>query len=163
MVYNLKTKSFDFGNLRATSYKHNKQVFLPEPESADKETNHEFRKSEMRRVFNRAVSNSKAKSSKYKPIQSDKGSGSVESNLTKDESMGLRSLKQRIKEGIVVCQTDKTKRFAILTPEQYLESGLTHTKNDIEIEPTGVTKIQKCVNNHVFWLSFQLRQKLGTR
>ena len=67
--------------------------------------------------------------------------------------MGLRSLKQRIKEGsIVVCQTDKTKRFAILTPEQYLESGLTHAKNDIEIEPTEVTKIQKCVNNHVFWL-----------
>ena len=149
MVYNIKDKSFNFGNLRATSYKHNKNVFLPQPESSDIEKNHEYRKSEMRRIFKRAVHKSNAKDSKSKPNHSE----SIESNLSKEESLGLKSLKRRIKEGsIVVCQTDKTKRFAVLTPEQYLESGLEHTKNDVEIEPSEVKKIQKNVNDHVFWL-----------
>ena len=29
MVYNLKSKTLDLGNLRATSYPHNKEIFMP--------------------------------------------------------------------------------------------------------------------------------------
>ena len=55
----------------------------------------------------------------------------LESNLSKDEIRGLKSLKKRIEAGeICVCPTDKSKRFAVLTREQYLKSGRAHTKKD---------------------------------
>ena len=69
MVYNIKTKTFDFGNMRATQYKHNKQVFLPDPESIENETNHEYRKSESRRIFSRVVGSTADKTSKSRPGQ----------------------------------------------------------------------------------------------
>ena len=75
-----------------------------------------------------------------------------DSNLSPEEIDGLKSLKQRIaKRELVVCDTDKSKRFAIMSMQQYLEAGLVHTKNDIEIEPHLIKKFQTCVNNHVWW------------
>ena len=69
MVYNLKSKVFDLGNLQASKYKHNKMIFMPSPESADSEMTHEVRKSEMRRVFSRAISTYKYKGTEDKPIK----------------------------------------------------------------------------------------------
>ena len=31
MVYNIDSKSFDYGNMQATSYAHNKDVYMPPP------------------------------------------------------------------------------------------------------------------------------------
>ena len=77
---------------------------------------------------------------------------SLNSNLTIDEVEGLKSLRKKISDGsLIVCETDKSKRFAIMTRQQYLEAGFVHTKNDIEIEPHMVKKFQKCVNDHVWW------------
>ena len=76
-----------------------------------------------------------------------------ETNLSKEEIIGLKSLKKRIAAGeIIVCETDKSKRFCILTPKQYFESGLKHTKNDIEISPDKVKRVQNFVNDNVNWL-----------
>ena len=47
MVFNFKDKTLNLGNMQATSYKHNKMVYLPSPESPGKEIAHEFRKREM--------------------------------------------------------------------------------------------------------------------
>ena len=59
-----------------------------------------------------------------------------EMNLTRDEIIWLKSLKKRIDSGqLVVAQTDKSKKFAIITQEQYVASGLVHTKKDLEISP----------------------------
>ena len=45
--------------------------------------------------------------------------GVQESILTKEEQHGLKSLKKRIKNGgIVVCATDKSSRFAIMTMKE---------------------------------------------
>ena len=55
-------------------------------------------------------------------------------NLSKDEVQALKSLKDKIKEGhIIVCPTDKSSRFAVLTKHQYLEAGRIHTEKDKEI------------------------------
>ena len=35
---------------------------------------------------------------------------------------------------------------------QYLNSGLVHTRNDIEISQDQVKKVQKSVNDHMNWL-----------
>ena len=47
------------GNLRATQYKHNKTICLPQPEKPNVETLHETRRNEMLRVFGRVAASSK--------------------------------------------------------------------------------------------------------
>ena len=69
------------------------------------------------------------------------------------ECKGLKSLKGKISKGhLVICETDKSKRFAALTKQQYIESGLQHAKKDLEIEPHRVKRIQNTVNHHVWWV-----------
>ena len=44
-------------------------------------------------------------------------------NLTESEAKGLKSLKKRVSEGtLVVCEPEKTGRFAIMNQEEYLEA-----------------------------------------
>ena len=135
---------------------------MPEPDSPDTEILHELRRKEMDRIFSRTVRNNQPKNkhqmaepnsiSQNKSLESSK-SKSLDSNLSKDELMGLASLKKRISEGsLVVADTDKSKKFALLTREQYLESGLQHTVNDLEILPDNVKRIQNVVNDHVRWV-----------
>ena len=55
-------------------------------------------------------------------------------NLSRNEIEALRTLKKKIQEGeLVVSQTDKSSRFAVLTRAQYLESGQVHTAREREI------------------------------
>ena len=159
MVYNLKEKTLDLGNLKATNYKYNKEVYLPKAETPELETLHEYRRTEFKRIFNRAVAGSDVKS-KCK-VANDRGlSNSTktkvvnpESNLSKSELKGLASLKKKVREGsLVVGKTDKSKRFAILSRQQYLDSGRQHTQKDIEIDPDKVKRLQNYVNDHVYWL-----------
>ena len=139
MLYDMKSKTLNLANMQATAYKHNKEVFLPNPESPSKETSHEFRKREMLSLFDRA---SKSISDK----------GKVNSNLSTSELKGLKSLRNRISKGeLLVVNTDKSKRFCILSPKQYLESGSAHTDKDLEIDPHQIKKIQTVVNNHTWW------------
>ena len=75
-------------------------------------------------------------------------------NLNRDEVIALKSLKDKIKQGdLIVCQTDKSSRFAALTRHQYMTSGLVHTSKDEEISWKKVRYLQSQVNNHVWWLS----------
>ena len=54
MVYNHKTRSLDLGNLKATDYKYNKDLYMPDPDSPDVEALHQFRRTEANRLFSRA-------------------------------------------------------------------------------------------------------------
>ena len=53
----------------------------------------------------------------------------------------------------MVVDTDKSKRFSILSRDQYIESGLVHTRNDKEIDFERVKRIQNYVNDHSYWIS----------
>ena len=137
MVYNLKSKSLDLGNLRATDYKHNKLTYMPRNCKVDRESLHESRRVEMNRVFDRIVKDNVD-----------------DSNLSRDELDGIASLKKRVKDGsLIVATTDKSKKFALLTREQYIKSGEIHTQKDIEISHSQVKRIQNTVNDHTWWLS----------
>jgi len=128
----------------------------------------------MKRIFQRAVKNGPTSNS-YKPSRNNKVGRGVpcsnldsrspkvskkskpdtfhESNLSAKELIGLKSLKKRVSKGdIVVTQIDKLKRFSVLTRQQYIESGMQHTKRDLEIDPKRVKRIQNTVNDHVKWL-----------
>ena len=52
-VYNEVDKVINLGNMKATSYKHNKEVFAPQNESIDLESKHETRRVELKRAFQR--------------------------------------------------------------------------------------------------------------
>ena len=75
-------------------------------------------------------------------------------NLTRDEQDGLSTLKKKIKSGeLMVVQTDKSSRFAVMTVNQYLTAGAEHTKKDRAINWRQVTYLQNKVNSHVWWLA----------
>ena len=74
--------------------------------------------------------------------------------MSRDELDGIASLKKRVKDGsLIVATTDKSKKFALLTREQYIKSGEIHTQKDIEISHSQVKRIQNTVNDHTWWLS----------
>ena len=85
MIYNVQSNSLDLGNLQATAYKHNKNIFLPQgSEPIDVESAHQTRRVELSRVFNR-VKGVEKKSQKQT---------NNESNLSPDEILGLKSSKK---------------------------------------------------------------------
>ena len=65
---------------------------------------------------------------------------------------GLKSLKKRVAEGeIVVCQTDKSGRFCVLTREQYLQAGEVHTIKDRKITQHEHEEVERGLNGHMRW------------
>ena len=74
-------------------------------------------------------------------------------NLKDEESKGLKSLKKRVAEGsIVVCQTDKSSRFAIMSIEEYEEAGRKHTDKDTEVSLNFMQENQRRINGHISML-----------
>ena len=76
--------------------------------------------------------------------------GVQEENLTPQEARGLKSLKKRVADGtLVVCQTDKSGRFAIMSQEEYLEAGMKHVAKDEEVGLEFLIKNQRRLNGHM--------------
>ena len=81
-------------------------------------------------------------------------------NLPFNEVKAIQSLKKRIKnDEIIVSQTDKSSRFAVLTLKQYLESGNMHTEKDEKISWSKIKYLQGQVNSHVWWISSIFKRK----
>ena len=64
-------------------------------------------------------------------------------NLEKKEAQALKELKKKVQNGeIVITQTDKSSRFAILSSEQYLKAGAVHTSKDQAVDWKHVKYLQ---------------------
>ena len=75
-------------------------------------------------------------------------------NLDAEEKAALKSLPKRCQSGeIVVCQTDKSGRFAVLSRQQYIDAGKVHIKDDREIDIEESNAIQRHLNGHMRWWS----------
>ena len=75
-------------------------------------------------------------------------------NLNKSEGEALKSLKKRVADKeLIISQTDKSSRFAVLSRLQYLKAGSVHTAKDIEVSWRDIKYIQNQVNSHVWWLN----------
>ena len=87
---------------------------MPKAESVDRESKHEVRRNMMLEVF------SKATRKKFNN-KGEKGMNKkIESNLSKLEQDGLKSLQKRVNNNeIIVTETDKSRRFCVLTVTQY--------------------------------------------
>ena len=119
LVYDFEDKTLNFGKQKATNMKNNKRVTLPKSSSTEMEALIEVRRKRALKLYNMCV---------QKPGE---GAEKGKDNMSMGARRGLKSLKKRVANGdIVVCQTDKSGRFCVLTREQYLEAGLVHTAND---------------------------------
>ena len=87
---------------------------------------------------------------KHQTNKKDDVSGAaVKSNLTAAEQRGMKSLQERVRSGeLVVTETDKSRRFCVMTRSQYRLAGEKHTSKDMKIEYDQLQSIQKLVNDH---------------
>ena len=150
MIFTNRDRVFDWSRQRATDVKNNTRVILPRPMSALEESKLAVLRLEWNALFDR-----------YLAEECGEG-GEQTSNLTAQERRGLKSLKQRVKDGeIVVLQTDKSGRFAVMSMKTYITAGEKHTAKDSEVGWEEVKENQSQLNGHVsMWLKvFRVGQK----
>ena len=70
----------------------------------------------------------------------------AQSNLTREEMRGLRSLKD--KENVVIYQTDKSGRFAVDTMDNYHVACQPHVENDLTVTENLHERLQTEANAH---------------
>ena len=76
--------------------------------------------------------------------------GVQESNLTDQERRGLTSLQWRVADGsLVICETFKSSRFAVMSREEYIEAGKKHVDKDMEVDLDFMVKNQRRINGHM--------------
>ena len=138
MTFDLQGGVLDMRKRRATDVKNNSRVILPQKmRGFEEEAKLEMLRQRLRGVFGQYVRE------KCGPR------GLQKSNLTREEILGLKSLKKRFKEGeIVILPTDKTGLFTVMSRETYLECGKSHTKGDEHIGWEDLKLAQSEINGH---------------
>jgi hypothetical protein len=138
LAYDFEEKELDFGRLRATEMKNNKRVTLPKASSIQVEALMEVRRKRAAQLYDLCVR------------KLGEGSEKGKDNLSMGERRGLKSLKKRVAEGeLIICQTDKSGRFCVLTRDQYLEAGRVHVDKDKKIDLEDQKEIERAVNGHM--------------
>ena len=138
LTYDCNTGIFDFRKLKVTSLKQNSKVFLPPPLAPVEESMMALRSEKYMAEFK-----------KYTRDNCNDRGDQV-SNLTKMQERGLKSLISRQKRGEVkVIQTDKSGKFALVTPQLYSEMGEVHTCRDKQISMLEVEETQAKMKGHV--------------
>ena len=140
LVYDFEHKEMDFGRMRATEMKGNKRVVLPKASNIQVEALMEVRRKRAAQLYDMCVK------------KLGEGAEKGKDNLSLGEKRGLKSLKKRVADGeIIVCQTDKSGRFCILTREQYREAGQVHTSKDRKVDLEEQRDIERALNGHMRW------------
>jgi hypothetical protein len=141
-IYDFEDNTLDFGRSKPTRWKGNKRISLPKSGSASLEAYFEIRRREASRTFDECL----------KIL--GKGKDTKHDNLDKEEKEGLKSLQERVKSGeLIICATDKSGRFAVLTREQYIQAGEAHTKHDKKVGMEESKMIERELNGHMRWWS----------
>ena len=141
MTFDEDKMEIDCRRQRCTDAKHNTRVILPGPLSPKLERELESRRMEWLAIFDA-----------YLREFCDED-GVQEDNLTEDEAKGLKSLKKRVADGsLIVCETDKSGRFAIMSQDEYLLAGEKHVGKDEEVDLDFLLRNQNRLNGHMSML-----------
>ena len=141
MIYDFESKQLDFGKSKATNWKGNKRIKLPKAKSSLQEASLEMRRQAASKVYDEC---NKLLDDGAEKVGMDK--------LTAGEKKGLKSLKKQVKDGsIIICQTDKSGHFCVMTSEQYRLAGHEHTAKDRRINLEEHGEIQRAINGHMRW------------
>ena len=114
VFYDENTRTIDINNLRVTSLPFNPGVTMPGPMKQEEEVKiHKFKNEVME-----LVKEMKGKSKEWE-------------NLSEEEKEGLTSLKERVRQGeVVCCVTDKSGRWACETKESYKEACMDELRDE---------------------------------
>ena len=141
MIYDCEMNTFDFSKRRTTDLKNNSRVIFPKTRDFQFEAKLELLRIEAIEVFRQ-----------YMRDKCDER-GTQKSNLSKSEARGLKSLKKRMKEGVlVVLPTDKTGNFAVMDRASYEDAGLSHVRGDLEVGWETLRTHQREINGHTSML-----------
>ena len=112
-LYDTEEKRLDFRNLKATDFKNNKRVILPEPDDDNEEIRRKNLKAELKNIV-----------IKYRNENCDKSGNIIENNLDKKQLKDIKNLKKRMKkEGLAAGETDKTGKLTLDTLENVVEKS----------------------------------------
>ena len=142
-----------FNDRRPTDYKFNCRVNLPKPLDDESEYNCEFKRRSYMDTFESYLSKHATAGKDNNNMSSGMGKKNSDMimNLNKNERQGFESLCDRINSGVImVTPTDKSGRFSVLTRDQYLESGHTHTDKD-EMVTWDDIRYLKNQEMHICW------------
>ena len=133
------TTTLNYANLRATDIPTVSRIFPPKPASVKIE---------------KVIDNIKVKLletvAEYSEKHCDSKGKIKEQNITREEEKALKNLKKDIKEKkIIVSTTDKSGRFCVDSPENYMEAVMKHTRNDLEVENERVKQVENKMNQHM--------------
>ena len=135
-------KTMNFQHLRSTHLPFNRRIVAPGPLDDQTEICLQSLKMKLNACTERYLKQQKTQKKA--------------SNMTKEEYMGLKSIKQKSKNNeILIFETDKSKRFSCDTAENYQTLGQTHTMNDEEVNRDTVELFEKNITAHaVVWTRF---------
>ena len=137
MIYNPKERVFDNRRRRVTDLKQCSRITLPKPLSTDEESRLEVRKRTNKELYE-----------KYR-TKNTNSKGEQRTNLTKDEKLGLKTLQERInKDEVIIMKTDKSNKFVVTTPDNYVKMGEEHTAKDKEITWKQMRELETVVSSH---------------
>jgi hypothetical protein len=115
-IFDQDSKVFNLSKLRVTDIPTNVRVHEPRAGSGPNEMKIQVQRDEMLRAGNKFI---RAECNEKGEI--------VQTNLTKEEIIGKKRLRKRIKKSkIVVVTTDKSGKLAVSTPEIYKEAAKVH-------------------------------------
>ena len=138
-VYDADEGTWSYSKKRVTDIKGNNMVILPgKCSNFQDEANLEMLRAEMRHCFKDYMK------------KNCNSKGDQESNLTKGEKLGLKSLQKRfIEEEIIILPTDKSGHFGVMNLDNYLRAGEKHTKKDEVVNMDVVIKTQNELNGYM--------------
>ena len=136
--YDDETKVMNFQFKKATDFKLNKRIKIPEP----LETNEEVKIGYVKEELTKVVKN-------YMKNYCDKKGKPKNSNLDSKKEQDLKDLEKKMKEeDLVIFNTDKTGHFTLNTKENYIQSMKKHVEKDKVITEKLVTKAKNEINEH---------------
>ena len=137
-AYDIDNTKMNFKNLRPTEMEYNKRVYLPGPMSEEEEIKVMNLKNDLMKEIEQYCKQNKNKMNMR--------------NLTKEEKDGLKSLKKKSRNELIISQTDKSSKFSVDTKDNYIEAMQVHIEQDEDITESDHLKAQKEVNAHsTFW------------
>ena len=133
--HDVKTKTIDMREFRSTDLPFNNRIYAPEPLDNETETCLQTLKMKLNRCTERYIEETQRR----KKV----------TNLTNEQQDGLLSLKERKEEKeIVISETDKSKRFACDSIDNYKTLGETHVVEDEIITMETKARFEKEINAH---------------
>ena len=137
MIYDPETVTYNDHNRRVTDLQECSRVTLPKPLPIQEEAKVEIRREMHNRIYSQYI----------KEFCNE--NGDQKTNLSEDETRGIKKLKKRVEEGGgVVMKTDKSGKMCISTKEKYIELGMQHVKGDKEISREELRCIERILNGH---------------